>query len=78
MSSNPAYGCVLNTTLCDEVDQWLAAGRWFSQGTLVFTTNKTEHYDITVILLMKVALSIIPPLTRQKQVIRKKIIEHSS
>jgi hypothetical protein len=24
---------VLDTTLCDEVCQWLGAGRWFSPGT---------------------------------------------
>ena len=31
---------VLDTTLCDEVCQWLAAGRWFSPGTPVSSTNK--------------------------------------
>jgi hypothetical protein len=34
------------------------AGRWFSLGTLVSSTNKTNHNDITVILL-KVALNTI-------------------
>jgi hypothetical protein len=28
-------------TLCDEVYQWLVAGRWFSP------TNKTDRYDVT-------------------------------
>jgi len=46
---------VLDTTLCDKVCQWLVAGRWFSPGTLVFFTNKTNCHDITEILL-KVAL----------------------
>ena len=46
------------TTLCDEVFQWLAAGEWFSPGTLVSSTNKTDHHDITEILL-KVALNTI-------------------
>jgi len=41
----------LNTTLCDKVCQWLAAGRWFSPGTPVSSTNKTDHHDITEILL---------------------------
>jgi len=36
----------LNTTLCDKVCQWLAAGRWFSQGTPVSSTNKTDCHDI--------------------------------
>jgi hypothetical protein len=46
---------VLNTTFCNKVCQWLAAGQWFSLGTLVSVTYKTDHHDITEILL-KVAL----------------------
>ena len=49
---------VLDTTLCNKVWQWLAAGRWFSPGTLVSFTNKTDHHDITEILL-KVVLNTI-------------------
>jgi len=49
---------VLDTTLCDKVCQWLATGRWFSLGTPVSSTNKTDHHDITEILL-KVMLNII-------------------
>jgi hypothetical protein len=30
---------------------WLATGRWFSPGTPVFSTNKTDRHDITEILL---------------------------
>jgi hypothetical protein len=46
------------TTLCDKVCQWLATGRWFSLGPPVSSTNKTDHHDITEILL-KVALKTI-------------------
>ena len=46
------------TTVCDKVCQWLATGQWFSQGPLVSSTNKTDHHDITEILL-KVALNTI-------------------
>jgi hypothetical protein len=46
------------TTLCDKVSQWLATGRWFSPGPPVSPTNKTNHNDISEILL-KVALSTI-------------------
>jgi hypothetical protein len=46
------------TTLCGKVCQWLAAGWWFSPGTPVSSTNKTDSHDITEILL-KVALNII-------------------
>jgi hypothetical protein len=49
---------VLDTTLCDKVCQWLAAGRWFSPRTPVSSTNKTDRHDITEILL-KVALNIL-------------------
>ena len=42
---------VLNTTLCDKVCQWVAAGRWFSTGISVSSTNKTDHQDITEMLL---------------------------
>jgi hypothetical protein len=40
---------VLNTTLCDKVCQRLATGLWFSRGTLVSSTNKTEWHDIAEI-----------------------------
>jgi len=49
---------VLDTTLCDQVCQWLTIGRCFSPGTPVSSTNKTDHQDITEILL-KVALNTI-------------------
>ena len=42
---------VLDTTLCDKVCQWLTAGWWFSLGTPVSSTNKTNRHDITEILL---------------------------
>jgi hypothetical protein len=38
--------------------QWLVTCQWFSPGTPVSSTNKTDHHDITEILL-KVALSTI-------------------
>jgi hypothetical protein len=41
-----------------QVCQWLARGRWFSRGPPVSSTNKTDRYGITEILL-KVALHII-------------------
>jgi hypothetical protein len=39
---------VLDTTLCDKLCQWLAAGRWFSPDTL---PTITDDHDITQILL---------------------------
>jgi hypothetical protein len=49
---------VLDTTLYDIVCQSLAAGRWFSPGTPVSSTNKTDRHEVTEILL-KVAISTI-------------------
>ena len=49
---------VLDTTLCDKVCQWLTTGRWFSPGTPVSSTTKTDCHDIAEILL-KVALNTI-------------------
>jgi hypothetical protein len=48
---------VLDTTLSDQVCQWLATGLWFSP---VSSTNKTDWHDITEILL-RVALNTINP-----------------
>ena len=52
-------------TLFYKNSQWLAAGRWFSPGSPVSSTNKTDHYDITEILL-KVPLTHPPPHHPQK------------
>ena len=49
---------ILDTTLYDKNCQWLATGRWFSLGTPVSSTNKTDHHYITEILL-KVMLNTI-------------------
>ena len=54
----PSRRGVLDTTLCDEVCQWLKIGQWFSTGTTVSSTNKTDCHDITEILL-KVVLNTI-------------------
>jgi hypothetical protein len=40
---------VLNT-LCGKVCQWLATGQWFSLGTLVPSTNKTDSHNNKKIL----------------------------
>jgi len=54
------HTCINNpcTTLCDKVCQWLVAGLWFSPGTPVSSTNKTDRHDIAEIFL-KVALNTI-------------------
>jgi hypothetical protein len=43
---------------CLTVCQWLAAGRWFSPGILVSSTNEIDRHDVTERLL-KVALNTI-------------------
>ena len=47
-----------NTHIHDCSLTWLATGWWFSPGTSVSSTNKTDCHDITEILL-KVALNTI-------------------
>jgi hypothetical protein len=51
---------VFDTILCDEVCLLLAKGRWFSPGTPVSFTDKTDRHDITEILF-KVALNTTTP-----------------
>jgi hypothetical protein len=50
---------VFDTTLCDKVCQWLATGQWFSLGTPVSSTTKTDCHNVIYEILLKVALSII-------------------
>ena len=63
VSSNPAHGEVYSIqqyNVFDKVCQWLVAGRWFSPGTPVSSTNKTDDHDILVTeILLKVALNTI-------------------
>ena len=57
---NPPHGevSVLDATLCDQVSQRLATGRWFSPCTLVSAINLNGRHDIAKILL-KLALNTI-------------------
>jgi len=59
-----SWGGVLDTTLCDKIGQWLAIGRWFSPGTPVSSTNKTDCHDITEILLTVALNTINQPTDR--------------
>jgi hypothetical protein len=56
---------VLDTKLCDEVCQLLVVVRWFSPGTPVSSTSKSDLHDITKILL-KVALNTIKQTNKRK------------
>jgi hypothetical protein len=60
-SLHSSWRCVLDTTLCDIVCQWLAIGRWFSLGTPISSTYKTDRHDITEILLKVVLNTITHP-----------------
>jgi hypothetical protein len=46
------------TTLCDTVCQGLVTSQWFSTGTPISSTNKSDLHDIAEILF-KVALNRI-------------------
>jgi hypothetical protein len=47
----PSRRDVLDAILCDKVCQWFVTDWWFSPGTFVSSTNKTDRLDITEILL---------------------------
>ena len=63
---------VLDTTLCDQVCQWLVTGWWFSPGTPVSSTNKTDRHNIAEILL-KVVLNTMNQTKPNKTNINKTI-----
>ena len=50
-----SYRCVIDTTVCDQVCQWLTTYQWYPLSPQFFSTNKTNSHDKTEILL-KVAL----------------------
>jgi len=63
------YAIRARCTTCDKVCQLLAAGRWFSLGPLVSSTNKTDRHNGTEILL-KVALNTIKPTNKPISIIK--------
>jgi hypothetical protein len=66
VSSNPAHGGVYSIQhyVIKFVSDF-ATGQWFSPGTPLSSTNKTDRHDIIYITLLKVALNtiILPPLS---------------
>jgi hypothetical protein len=56
-------GYTTTYALCGKDCQWLEARQWFSQGTPVSSTNKTDRRDIAEIFL-KVALNTLTPNSR--------------
>ena len=66
VSSNPVHGEAY--PIQHYVIKFVSDLRWFSTGTPVFSTNKTDCHDITQILL-KVALNTINPLPKHKYAI---------
>jgi hypothetical protein len=58
-------------TLCDKVCQRLATGRWFSPGTPVSSTNKTDRYDIAEILFKEKELMGVLFFSENKNSVEK-------
>ena len=58
LSQNKHHTHILKKILWKETCQWLATGWWFSPGTPVSSTNKTERHYITEILLIVVLNTI--------------------
>jgi hypothetical protein len=67
------------TTLCEKVCQWQAAGRWFSPGIPIYTTNKGDRRNIPEILL-KVALNTmtLTPITNELYIIKNVLLSTCS
>ena len=57
---NLANGSFMGKEIGLIFDDELTSDRWFSPGTPVSSTNKTDRHDITE-LLLKVVLNTIPP-----------------
>jgi hypothetical protein len=51
VTGGPRWLPPVHAYLC-KVCQWLAAGRLFSPGTTVSSTNKTDNHDITELLFL--------------------------
>jgi hypothetical protein len=49
---------ILLKVVLNNHNPWLAAGRWLSPGTLVFSTNKTDCHYITDVALKIVTLTL--------------------
>ena len=58
MSSNPVHGEVYSIHYIIKFVSDLRQDRWFYRDTMVSSTNKTDHHDITEKML-KVALNTI-------------------
>ena len=52
--------------LCDmlSVWQWPVTGRWFSLGTSISATNKTDATTINVFNILDICVSMIPTITK--------------
>jgi hypothetical protein len=61
-----SWGGVLYTKLCDKVCQWPATGQWFSLGTLVSSTNKSDCHNITEIFNWYLCVSAKHAVLRSK------------
>jgi hypothetical protein len=53
-----AHSKVYSIQHCDKICQWLVAGQWFSLGTLVSSTSKTDSHKTAEILLKVASPSI--------------------
>ena len=47
----PLWWGIFDTALCYKACQWFTTGQWFSPGTLISSTNKSDRHDISEILL---------------------------
>jgi hypothetical protein len=56
---------ISNTTLCDRVSQWLAAGRWLSPGTSALNTINPCYGKKLLVYFLRMEFSILCLLTNE-------------
>ena len=78
MNSNPVHGELYSIQhYVLKVCQWLTTGRWFSPGTPVSSTNKTNRHDVAE-LLLKVALNTMnQPNQPTNNILLKRVVSKS-
>jgi hypothetical protein len=65
----------LDTPLWDKVCQWFATGQWFSPGTPVSVTRKSDrHYIAEILLKEALNTTTLPPLLQKR---KNKLIKHT-
>ena len=67
---------MLDTTLCDKVCQGLAAGRWFSPGNRVSSTEILLKMALNTLTLTHKGMQFLLNEDKEKNVLTSKLVEN--